>query len=273
MITALALGAWHILSSDHLDLPAQHTRHEAVFGKGVPYFNRLVLKGIDEVQSSAMLGGGYFIGIKAQPTESPIGYPLCLGENSLLNPPRTTSYCSGASYAAFIEALNLWLPQGRSWSNEFNRLPETYPMELSKDRLEALRMQEPDGGRREDGVKFWGHWNADGFGNHFALVQYSKMGERISPEKARPGDFINISWKSGIGHSTVFLGWAYTQDGKKAVRFWSSQKSTNGLGDQVSPLDTIKSVCIVRVSRPMRIYSFDVKAKVEKKIAGDVIEW
>jgi hypothetical protein len=147
-------------------------------------------------------------------------------------------------------------------------------MELSKDRLEALRMQEPDGGRREDGVKFWGHWNADGFGNHFALVQYSKMGERITPENARPGDFINISWKSGIGHSTVFLGWCLDAQGRKAVRFWSSQKGTNGIGDQVSALETIRAVCIVRVSRPMRIYSFDPKQEVrEKKITGDVVDW
>lgn len=273
VLATLVLGAWHILPPDTLDLPAQHTRHEAVFGKGVPYFNQLVLKGVDEVQQTAMLGGGYFIGIKAQPTESPIGYPLCLGNNQLLDPPRTTSYCSGASYAAFIEALNFWMPQGRSWSNDTNRLPETRPLELSKDRLEALRMQEPDGSRREDGVKFWGHWNADGFGNHYALVQYSRMGERIIPEKARPGDFINISWKSGIGHSTVFLGWCLDKEGKKAVRFWSSQKSTNGLGDQVSALETIKSVCIVRVSRPMRIYSFNPKQTVDKKIAGDTIDW
>lgn len=254
ILAALVLGSWHILPPETLDLPAQHTRHEAVFGRGVPYFNRLVLKGVDEVQQSAMLGGGYFIGIKAQPTESPIGYPLCLGNQKLLEPPRTTSYCSGASYAAFIEALNLWMPPDRT---------------LSPDRLEAMRMQEPDGGRREDGVKFWGHWNADGFGNHFALVQYSRMGERIKPEKALPGDFINISWKTGIGHSTVFLGWCLDKEGRKAVRFWSSQKSTNGLGDQVSALDTIRSVCIVRVSRPLRVYSFDVNAQVEKKVAGD----
>ena len=134
-------------------------------------------------------------------------------------------------------------------------------------------MQEPDGGRREDGVKFWGHWNADGFGNHFALVQYSRMGERIKPENARPGDFMNISWKSGIGHSTVFLGWCLDRQNRKAVRFWSSQKGTNGLGDMVSPLETIRSICIVRVSRPMRIYSFDPKQKVDTKVTGDTIDW
>lgn len=271
ILASLALASWYVLPPEMLDLPAQHTRHAALFSKGAPEFNRLVLSAVDEVQSSAMLGGGYFIGIKAKPTESPIGYPLCLNGAPLLEPTRSTSFCTGASYATFIEALNLWMPQGRSASGSINRLPTTVPMKLSKDRMEALRMQEPDGARREDHVKFWGHWNADGFGNEFALVQYSRMGERIKPENALPGDFLNISWKSGIGHSTVFLGWCLDSQGRQAVRFWSSQKGTNGLGDQVSALETIRSVCVVRVSRPLRIYSFDPKRTVDKKIVGDLV--
>ncbi len=78
---------------------------------------------------------------------------------------------------------------------------------LSPERLEAIRMQEPDGGRREDLIKFWGYWNADGFGTHFALVQYSRMGQEIRPAQLRPGDFVNISWKTGLGHSVIFLVW------------------------------------------------------------------
>ncbi len=274
MIGAIAaLASWYILPADYLELPPQHTRHAALFAKDAPEFNKLVLRGIDEVQSNAMLGGGYFIGIKTKPTESPIGYPLKLDGQDLIDPPRSTSFCTGASYAAFIEALNIWLPQGRSATNATNRLPETVPIRLSQDRLEALRMQEFNGGRREDGVKFWGHWNADGFGNHFALVQYSRMGERLKPDDARPGDFLNISWKSGLGHSTVFLGWCLDQQGRKAVRFWSSQKGTNGIGDQVSTLDSIKSVCLVRVTRPMRLFTFNPAQKVETKVAGDTVDW
>lgn len=272
-IALLAIGTWHILPPEILDLPAQHTKHSATFSKGIPEFNKLVLSGIDRAQAHAMLGGGYFIGVKANPPESPIGYPLSLGKAKLIVPPRTTSFCTGASYAAFIEALNLWMPQTRSWSNATNRLPDSLPLILSDNRFEALRMQEADGSRREDHVKFWGHWNADGFGNHFALVQYSRMGERISPERALPGDFMNISWKSGLGHSTVFLGWCLDRNGQKAVRYWSSQKGTNGMGDQVSAIDTIQTVCVVRVSRPLRLYSYDPKREVDEKVAGDVVGW
>ena len=51
---------------------------------------RLVLRAIDRVQASAPDGGGYFIGLKADPLESPIGYPLRLFGRQMLLSPRTT---------------------------------------------------------------------------------------------------------------------------------------------------------------------------------------
>ena len=217
---------------------------------------------------------------KAKPTESPIGYPLTLCGRRLLDPPRRTSYCSGASYAAFIEGLGLWMAKERVvWSppsdfetSPFANVSFERPV-LTAEQVETLRMQELDGGRRDDGVKFWGNWNADGFGNQMALVQYSGMGTRIKPSEARPGDFLNISWKSGIGHSTVFLGWCLTKDGEKAVRYWSSQTGTNGLGDAVALLSKISSICLVRVTHPERVLSIRSSAPVQPKVLGDAIDW
>ena len=205
-------------------------------------------------------GGGYFANVKASPAESPIGYALKLFGRPLLDPPRTTSYCSGSSYAAFIEALNLLL---RDAAGD----------KISSDRLEAMRMQELDGGRREDGVKFWGHWNDDGFGSQFALVQYSGIGVEVKPIDARPGDFMNISWKSGNGHSVVFLGWHQDASGKKSVLYWASQKGTNGLGDQHSPLDKIQDVKIVRLVAPEKLFTFDPTTPVNRRVPGEVINW
>jgi hypothetical protein len=90
-------GTWLFL--DTCDIPAvkQHLNHESIFKKYVDGYNLLVLKAVDIVQSHAMDGGGYFTGIKAKPTESPIGYEVKLLDKSLLNPPRTTSYCSGST--------------------------------------------------------------------------------------------------------------------------------------------------------------------------------
>src|SRR5262249_899869 len=152
-------GTWFVISDDGAKLPAHHTRHADVFGKYVSGYNAQVLAGVDKVQASQPEGGGYFTGVKAKPAESPIGYAISLFGQPLLSAPRTTSYCSGSSYSAFIESLNIILPDGAK--------------RIDPAHYEALRMQEPDGGRREDGVKFWGHWNDDGPGCQYALVQYS----------------------------------------------------------------------------------------------------
>ena len=248
-----------VLGKEDVSAGTYHTRHAEIFGKYAPGYNKYILQGIDTVQATAPDGGGYFTGIKAVPTESPIGYTLKLGKRALLDPPRTTSYCSGSSYAAFIEGLNL------IFGDSLDQLDST--------RFEALRMQEPDGGRREDHVKFWGWWNADGYGNHFALVQYSGMGEVVKPQDARSGDFMNISWKSGLGHSVVFLGWYKADDGTKNVVYWSSQKGSNGMGDQIVPLSRIKEVMIVRLTKPQKLFTYDVNAPVNTEVKGFEIDW
>lgn len=261
LLTVLASCGRADMTPEQAKLPAHHTRHAELFGpevKDLPY-NVAVLRGVDKVQSSAPDGGGYFANVHAKPAESPIGYELSLFGKSVLEPPRTTSYCSGSSYSAFIEALNVIFPAKDGHK-------------LSADRFEGLRMQEPDGSRREDNVKAWGFWNADGFGTQFCLVQYlNGAGTEIKPSELRPGDFVNISWKSGNGHSTVFLGFC-TQDRKRCIRYWSSQKGTNGLGDQTSTVDKISEIKAVRLTHPEKIFEYDPKTKVNHAVPGDKLE-
>ncbi|MDZ7391716.1 MAG: hypothetical protein ONB25_02290 [candidate division KSB1 bacterium] len=258
----LASAKWCVLSSGDLSLGAHHTRHAEVFGKYVKDFNNginlAILRGIDIVQAHAMDGGGYFTGKDSVPTESPVYYNLHLFGRPLIEVPRHSSYCSGATYTAFIEALNLLLGERAG--------------ELSEERYEALRMQELDGGRREDHVKFWGHWNADGFGSHYALVQYGKMGEEVAPCDLRPGDFVNISWRSGLGHSVIFLGWAKVKGDKKML-YWSSQRATNGYGDQLVSLKRIKNIKGVRLTKPEGVFTFDPATPVDTTVAGQRIPW
>ncbi len=252
-------GEWFQLVKTDLAAGAHHTRHAEIFGKYVKGYNYYVLQAIDKVQATAMDGGGYFTGIKAVPTESPIGYKLKLFERPLLEPPRTTSYCSGSTYAAFIEQLNLLFPdRGKK---------------LSYERYESIRMQEEDGGRREDTIKFWGKWNDDGFGSHYAMVQYAKMGKEIKPRNARPGDYLNISWKTGLGHSVVFLGWYQDENSNKHIVYWASQTRTNGFGDEVIPLERIKEIKAVRLVHPENLFTFEVNTPVQRDIPGDKIDW
>ena len=251
-------GKWLFLDSADVPMLKQHVNHETIFKKYVDGYNLAVLKATDIVQSHAMDGGGYFTGMKAKPTESPIGYPVKLFDKPLLDPPRTTSYCSGSTYGVLVETLDIIFPDGGS--------------KISQDRYESLRMQEPDGSRREDQIKFWGKWNDDGWGTQYALVQYSGMGDEILPQHARPGDFANIAWTSGLGHSVVFLGW-FKKEGQLGMVFWSSQKSTNGFGDVVMcPLSRVKSVKIVRLSHPEKVFTFDVNQKVNRDLPGDPVD-
>lgn len=231
-------------------LPTYHVQHERVFSEYTGETNRAVLAAVDRIQAMAPEGGGYFTGVKAVPAESPIGFPVSLFGQPLLNPPRTTSYCSGASYAALVGALDILLRERAS--------------ELSSDRLEAVRMQEPDGSRREDMVKLWGWWNADGPGCLYALAMYSKLGQRVGSRDAEPGDFCNISWAKGPGHSVVFLGWDVTPEGEPAMRYWSSQKGTNGIGDQTSPLSSMSGMIFTRLTNPEALLTFDPTVKIER---------
>ena len=232
------------LTAAELSLGPHHTRHLEVFGTYAQAAGKAVLAGVDAVQARVPDGGGYFVGRTFKPPESPVGYELRLFGHPLLKPPRTTSYCSGATYAAFIEALNLLFPDGDK--------------RLSPERLEALRMQERDGRTREDFVKVWGTWNTD-WGEELALVRLTGMGLREEASQALPGDFVNIAWKKGKGHAAVFLGWA-DKGGEPCMLIWSSQKHTRGIGDRVVPLSRIKEARFVRLSNPERVFSFESKS-------------
>jgi hypothetical protein len=59
------------------------------------------------------------------------------------------------------------------------------------------------------------------------------VGERVKPEDARPGDFLQFWRTNKSGHSVVFLEWV-VQDGQRVgFKYRSSQGSTKGIGDRV----------------------------------------
>lgn len=239
------------------DLPTQHMSHLRKFGSDAPGINRVVLRAVDSIQAKEPEGGTYFIGVKANPSESPISFPVMFRDRPILNPPRSSSYCSGATYAVFMTALEFLLPPTRPG--------------FSESIIEALRMQEPDGGRREDTVKLYGWWNADGPGCYFALCEYTQMGRRIKPGDALAGDFVNINWVNGPGHSVVFLQWEKTADGEPGMRFWSSQSSTNGLGDKVVPLSSISGFVFTRLTAPEKLAELNPAYQMPRpKVSYDV---
>jgi hypothetical protein len=45
------------------------------------------------------------------------------------------------------------------------------------------------------------------------------------------------------------------------------------MGDQLVPLSRIRSVKIVRLTDPDRLFTFDPTQEVNRKVPGDTIDW
>lgn len=54
------------------------------------------------------------------------------------------------------------------------------------------------------------------------------LGEEVSREEAKPGDFVQLWRKNGSGHSVILLN--INED---AITYWSTQPSTKGIGKRV----------------------------------------
>lgn len=88
---------------------------------------------------------------------------------------------------------------------------------------------------RKDVLRLKGEWfgaSGDRATLHTAITK-NKLGVRITDwNDAKPGDFVQLWRYSGSGHSVVFRAWK--RHGKKIIglTYWSSQGSTNGIGER-----------------------------------------
>ena len=230
---------WYFISpaQEELGVANPHnTAHYANYSSNATPYNSYVLRAVDQVMSLRPDGGTYYTG----KGESPAGYAIQFNGYSLLTPPRDSSYCSGATYSVFIEALNLINP---NYINNF-----------SPAALEALKTQRADGSARPDNELFWGLWNNDFWGIYDAMVNYAGVGEVISPYDAQPGDFMKIQWTASTGHFVVFLGWIKGANGLPVgVRYWSSNQGTNGYGESEHSISSIYALLVVRLSNPDKL--------------------
>jgi hypothetical protein len=61
-------------------------------------------------------------------------------------------------------------------------------------------------------------------------MEHLGIGKGIPMEDARPGDFVQF-WRFGSGHSVVFLNWEKKDGEIVGIRYRSSQRTTDGIGD------------------------------------------
>lgn len=59
------------------------------------------------------------------------------------------------------------------------------------------------------------------------------IGKEVKEAEAREGDFLQLWRTNKSGHSVVFLDWVKDGEKRIGVKYRSSQKSTDGIGDRV----------------------------------------
>ena len=160
------------------------------------------------------------------------------------------TYCSGATYLVFLQAIQRLLPESRFGE----RLAEAL----------AIRGQ-------PDGVGVWGRWNANGPGTA-CLFRELRLGQNFTSfAEARPGDFMKIFWTDAVGrrehgHSVIYLG-TEQKNGVEMIRFWSSNKPL-GYGEKSVPRTRIAYAIFSRLEVPGNIERFVKLPARNRYLAG-----
>jgi hypothetical protein len=73
----------------------------------------------------------------------------------------------------------------------------------------------------------------------YAIEKFG-LGTSVKAEDARSGDFLQLWRANKSGHSVVFLDWVTERGRRIGVKYRSSQKLTNGIGDRVEYFEGVK---------------------------------
>jgi len=188
-------------------------------------FNKTILEAI----SSMPHGGGYST---SHETMKRFEHSVSLSKGTLRVHPASPSFCSEATYLAFLKTLALLQKRGK--------------LSLDAATLTALL---PRG--QADGEGIWGRWNANGPG--VAVLFYTAdLGKNFTDlAQAEPGDFLKIFWSNSVGatehgHLVVYLGHEM-KNGVEAIHFWSSNQY-GGYGDKWVSLSFMKHLLFSRLT-------------------------
>jgi len=68
-------------------------------------------------------------------------------------------------------------------------------------------------------------------------LETCELGRKVELDQAQSGDFVQFWRNNNTGHSVVFLAWEKDEKGRIiAMKYRSSQKVTNGIGDRTEPV-------------------------------------
>jgi len=193
---------------------------------------------IEAIVRTMPRGGGYSVQSAAK--DNLINSVRSSGDGALDILPATAkpSFCSGATYLVFLQAIS--------------NMEKSGALVLPKELNRLLLV-----GRQTDGVGIWGRWNSNGPGTAKLFHDLGIGVNFTDPGKARRGDFLKIWWTDQIGakekgHSVIYLGTEKNESGEEAVRYWSSN-SPGGYGERSAPIARIKHMLFSRLENIQRL--------------------
>lgn len=163
---------------------------------------------------------------------SSTGCPEALrhGPDTLLKRSKAGTYCSGFTFTVFFKVMQTY--------GCFDTLS-----------LQSLRSIQQD---------WYGNTNEAAETQCLHVLEKWNWGQKVKMEDALPGDFLQFWRNNKTGHSALFLGWERDSQGNIiGVRYRSSQRKTNGIGEMVEPVGEGS-----RSLNPKRIYLCRVRPNV-----------
>ena len=124
--------------------------------------------------------------------------------------PAGRCHCSGLTFEVFLRA---W----ERWCREAGRPARILDLEVA----DVRRLQREWFGVSGDRKTL------------LTAITRNGLGRRITKlEEAEAGDLVQLWRHSGSGHSCVFRAWIREGEEIVGLRYWSTQKSTNGIGER-----------------------------------------
>ena len=153
------------------------------------------------------------------------------GRRVLRGDPQNRSYCIGLAMEVYLRACEEYARE--TWGSPQYRLARVEP-----DNFEAFRKD------------FYG---VDGDKRTFVRALAERgLGKIVSLEEAKPGDLVQF-WRNGSsGHAVIFLGLDRDDDDgdPEAIRYWSVQSSTDGIGRNSEPFGSVVIRHATNIVRP-----------------------
>jgi hypothetical protein len=165
----------------------------------------------------------------------------------------TQSFCSAATYQAFLSSIEALAKQGK--------------IKLDPDTVQALSVM-----GQKDGQGVWGRWNANGPGTA-KLFAETGMGTNFTDiSKAKPGDFLKIFWNDKVGagehgHSVVYMGQGQDAQGNPTLKFWSANNK-GGMGVEEVPMSRVNGTLFSRLTHPENINNITKISGVDPYLSG-----